>query len=188
MTMYCKQRRHFGYIIFTLCCLGLAQGVHAQTQRVDEKVQSYIEKCLTYMNQRLDSVTAKRLCNCRAERLSSRIDPSHYGALITGGEDVPMADIRAHARNIVAPCQYLAFQSGVLQNCRTSQALHAYREQSATFCVCYAHERSVHMKTVMPQTIERILEENPGIADPFSALYEHEDYNAAVRRHIKSCL
>lgn len=150
----------------------------------------YVSLCEDKMDKVVDPVTAMRLCQCRAGKLTGRLTKKDHNDLLNGtkSEGASLKKSRYHALKIVAPCQYIVFQSGILDQCQSSPAMAIYRERNNNFCLCYAHERAVYMKEEMPAVIEKILEENPQTDQPFIELTSRQSYNETVQKHVLSCL
>ena len=178
------------YFIFGLqfFVLWIVLTTSAFAQQVSQTSKDdYRSQCEAYMKQRMDHVTAMRLCECRSSLLTSAMDTQTYKMLIQD-QHVDLKLSREHAKNIVAPCQYLAFQSEILNHCTKASAFSVYRNQNPRFCLCYAHERSIYMKYEMPKLISDILDEHSDTHDPFSMLYDHPRYNDRIQGDISSCL
>ena len=150
----------------------------------------YISLCEEQMRDLVDPFTAMRLCQCRAGKLTGRLTKKDHNDLLSEskGDSTSLNKSRYHALRIVAPCQYIVFQSGILDQCQSSPAMAIYRERNNNFCLCYAHERAVYMQEEMPEVIEKILEENPQTDQPFTELTSRQSYNEAVQNHVLSCL
>ena len=109
--------------------------------RASDSSAAYKNICQTIMEERVDNITAIRVCECRVSNLSNvEIDPLLYEALIRRSGTSPLNAQRIHARDVVAPCQYYVFQSGILDNCTQSAAFASYRNTSPHFCLCDAFE------------------------------------------------
>lgn len=174
-------------MILTLCLSGAV--VFAQEEPEKKPVEAYRDLCMNEMESTLHPVTAARVCACRVTNLTGFISKENFAALIArAGNSTPLEQVRHHASQIVAPCQYIVFQSEVLDHCQSASAMKLYRDQKPEFCLCYAHARSVYMKEDMPEDIKTILADDPSERSPFSTLYTLPSYNDRVKEDILSCL
>lgn len=177
----------FVFMIFMLCVSSAV--AFAQGEMGKKTAETYRDLCMSEMENALHPVTASRLCACRANNLTGFISKEGFAGLIDrAGDSAPLAQVRHHASQIVAPCQYIVFQSEVLDHCQSSPAMKLYRDQKSEFCLCYAHVRSMYMKEDMPEDIKAILAKDPSERSPFSTLYTLPSYNDRVKEDILSCL
>ena len=195
----------YRYLPILICILSVCFISTGQAQAPDIKAK-YEKLCLEYSQNRMDDITAKRLCTCRRNQLTPEILPEFYEDLIANrpntdldkakdkdnakgtDSDMNLKLKQTYALQVIAPCQYLVFQSSVLSSCQQSKAMNVYKQYDENFCLCYAHERAIYMRKEMPGLIAQILAENPKVSDPFSRLYESEQYQSDVKKGISACL
>lgn len=151
-----------------------------------DAANAYYQNCVAQDSQGLTNQSKEYLCACTAAKMLEKMTVEDVQAMAQQDENGRRA-MNYMLVKVYAPCMNYPAKDHYYNNCITNPQTKSLTNNPHKLCNCMADKVAAYLGTNGSEVFEGILQRNPNITDPMTALTEDKNFQIYAQNQIAAC-
>lgn len=175
------------FMILTPISVG-AQGFTPVPKEMANKYFTHCVQSSAQTEQRFSPQAQQMFCACTAARMTQFFSVEDMQTMTNTSDPNSRLAFNKMLVNIYAPCMKEPMREYHYVQCMANPQTGQLTTDPQKLCACAADQLGIQMEVYGSQMFEKILQRNPMIEDPMSAIYSDPEFQTLAQRKALGCL
>lgn len=154
-----------------------------------EMADSYYQNCVTKQaSEKLSKESQDFLCACTASKMMDHMTTEDIQGMNSQDPEIARGAMNYMIVKVYAPCMEYPAKDHYYSTCMSNPKTKGLSGNPDKLCNCMAGKIATHLSQSGEKVFKEILERNPNITDPMSALENDSKFQNYVGKQLLSCV